>query len=76
MSAWAIGDQWRLWDVTNAGTRTGNFALANILGPALSSFQAWSFDSQTGILSIIPEPSRVMLLMLGLGGVLMRRQRA
>lgn len=76
MTAWTIGDQWRLWDVTNAGTRTGNFALANILAPALSSFQGWSFDSQTGILSIVPEPSRVMLLMLGLGGVLMRRRRA
>ena len=75
MSAWAIGDQWRLWDVSNAGTRTGNFALANIIAPLLSGPQAWSFDSSTGILSIVPEPGRACLLLLGLCGLLMRRRR-
>jgi len=76
MSAWAIGDQWRLWDVSNAGTRTGNFSLANIIGPALNGLQ-WNFDSQTGILSIVvPEPGRAMLLLLCLGGMLMRRRRS
>ena len=75
MSAWAIGDQWRLWDVSNAGTRTGNFALANLIAPLLSGPQAWSFDSSTGILSIVPEPGRACLLLLGLCGLLMRRRR-
>ncbi len=76
MSAWAIGDQWRLWDVTNAGTRTGSFALANIIAPLLSGGdKSWSFNSDTGILSIVPEPGRATLLLLGLCGMLGRRRR-
>ncbi|WP_409218335.1 autotransporter-associated beta strand repeat-containing protein [Prosthecobacter sp.] len=77
MSAWAIGDQWRLWDVTNAGTRTGNFALASIIAPLLSgNDKAWNFDSSSGILSIIaPEPGRIALTFLGLYGLLLRRRR-
>lgn len=76
MSAWAIGDQWRLWDVTNAGTRSGSFALANIIAPLLSGGgMEWSFNSNTGILSIVPEPGRATLLFLGLCAALFRRRR-
>ncbi len=77
LSAWAIGDQWRLWDVSNAGTRSGNFALANILAPALSGDKVWDFNSSTGILSIVvPEPGRAVLMLLGLGTLLLRRRRS
>ncbi len=75
MSAWAIGDQWRLWDVTNAGNRTGSFALANIIAPLLSVDKAWSFDSNSGILSIVPEPGRACLILLGMCGLQLRRRR-
>lgn len=78
MSAWAIGDQWRLWDVTNAGTRTGNFALASIIAPVLSSGEmAWSFDPSSGILSIIgvPEPTRALLICCGFLTLALHRRR-
>ncbi|MGV3663196.1 MAG: autotransporter outer membrane beta-barrel domain-containing protein, partial [Prosthecobacter sp.] len=76
MSAWAWGDQWKLWNVTGAGTITGSFNIASILGPALSGINVWSFDSSTGILSIVPEPGRASLIFLGLCGLLLRRRRA
>jgi autotransporter-associated beta strand protein len=76
LSAWAIGDQWRIWDVTNAGTRTGSFALANIIAPLLGPGKTWDFDSTSGILSITPEPGRSVLLLLGILGMCLRRRRS
>lgn len=77
MTAWSIGDQWRLWDVSNAGTRSGGFSFATIIAPFLTgNDKGFSFDPGTGILSIIaPEPSRVLLLTMALLGLLHRRQR-
>lgn len=68
MTSWAIGDQWRLWDVSNAGVRTGGFSFATIIAPFLDNGdKAFQFDPGSGILTIVaPEPSRACLLLAGL----------
>lgn len=77
MTAWAIGDKWRLWDVSHAGTLSGSAGFSAIIAPFLNGTdKAFSFDSSTGILSIIaPEPGRAAFIFLGLCGLLMRRRR-
>lgn len=74
MSAWAAGDSWLIWDTTNTGTLAGTLDLsAPVLGGGLS----WNFSQSTGILSIVgvPEPSRALLLLSGLFGLVLRRRR-
>ena len=75
MTNWAKGDMWKLWNVSGVGTIIGNVSLANIIGPALGGDRVFSFDSSTGILSIVPEPGRAMLLLLGLMAMVGRRRR-
>ena len=71
------GDSWKLIDLSGGGSITGTLLLdysALNLTPGLAA----SFDNGTGVLSItgaVPEPSRALLLMLGLMGVVGRRRR-
>ncbi len=69
----AVGDMWLLADLSGGGSITGTFTL-DVSSLNLGGLIA-SFDNSSGILSIAPEPSRALLLMLGLCGALMRRRR-
>ena len=76
MSGFAAGDQWLLADLSGGGSITGAFTLdytALGLGGGLTG----SLNNATGVFSIaaVPEPSRALLLMLGLMGVVGRRRR-
>lgn len=84
-SGWAANSSWKLIDwagLTPTGTFSnitpgiGNFADL----PDLSGFGlAWDLSSiyTTGVVSIavVPEPSRMMLMLLGLFGLFLRRRR-
>ena len=79
-SGWAVGDTWKLIDwsgVTNATKFTGSFTTLDL--PTLSGGLDWttSTDSNGYYISIVvvPEPSRAVLLVGGLGFALLRRRR-
>lgn len=84
-SGWAAGSSWQLIDWAGL-VPTGNFSnLTSTVGnfsnlPDLSTFGlGWDVSAiyNTGVVSIavIPEPSRAMLLLLGLLGLCFRRRR-
>lgn len=76
LSGFNIGDQWRLFDFTGGGSISGPITIDDsALG--LAPTMVGSFNSSTGIFSIVavPEPSRAVLGMMGLMGLLMRRRR-
>jgi autotransporter-associated beta strand protein len=88
IAAWAAGDMWRLFDWALATSVTGTFTnITSTVGnfndlPDLSAIDpllAWDASNlySQGTLSVvlIPEPSRVLLLLLGGLGLLMRRRR-
>ena len=67
------------WTVANAGTnlRTGGLGGGNLELPNLSPGLAWdvSMFSTNGIIVVVPEPGRVMLLLFGLAALVVRRRR-
>jgi autotransporter-associated beta strand protein len=73
------GDMWRLFDLTGGGTILSDFTglTLDYSSLALTGGLTGSFDRTTGVFSIVgvPEPSRMMLLGLGLLGLLFRRRR-
>ncbi|MCX6854673.1 MAG: autotransporter-associated beta strand repeat-containing protein [Verrucomicrobia bacterium] len=76
LSSFAVGDKWRLFDWAALSTISSDLAVdysSLSLGPTLSG----SFDRSSGIFSLnaVPEPSRALLVMLGVAGVLLRRRR-
>ena len=85
----AFGDVFNLLDWVNAGamggtfsaTTSGNFttggAWDDIDLPTLSPDYAWdtSAFASHGVLVVVPEPSRALMLMLGLLGLMIRRRR-
>ncbi len=84
-SGWAAGSSWQLIDWAGL-TRTGTFSnLTSTVGnfanlPDISNLGlGWDVSAiySTGVVSIavIPEPSRAMLLLLGLLGLFLRRRR-
>ncbi len=80
-----IGDVFNLLDWNTLGTKdasgsitTGGFTVSNDLAlPTLNT--GLSFDTSlfvsNGIIVVVPEPSRVLLLLAGMGFALMRRRR-
>ena len=75
MTGFSVGDKWKLFDIIS-GTIAGTFNIdtsALSLSPGLFG----DFDGNTGVFSItgVPEPTRALLLMLGLLGIGMRRRR-
>lgn len=82
-TGWVQGDAWKIfdWSGITAGTApsvgSGGFATVDL--PVLDTGKYWDTSQlySTGVISItlIPEPSRMMLLFLGLFGLCLRRRR-
>ena len=77
MTGFADGDMWTLFDYTGGGSISGTFASIDYSALNLSGGLVGTFDSGTGVFSVsnIPEPSRAMLLALGIVGLIQRRRR-
>lgn len=83
----AQGDVFNLVDWTQAGVVGGTFsagsgfsaggALGDFDLPILGAGLAWDTSAFTtyGVIVVVPEPSRVLFLMLGLLGLMLRRRR-
>ena len=78
-TAWAAGDVFKLFDWTNLTTLTGSFNVDAVdlnLGPSLSLDTSNLYTLGTVSITAIPEPSRALLLLLGLLGFTLRRRRS
>ena len=87
LTAWTDGDKWKLFDWALSGAPTGEFS--NLMGlptvgnfadlPDLSPTLAWDVSDLYvgGTISVVtvPEPGRLLLLMMGLLGMIRRRRR-
>jgi fibronectin-binding autotransporter adhesin len=69
----SYGDRWKIFQVTGPGTILADLTI-NATALGLSSLQV-SFDRDTGILSIVPEPSRTLMLLTGILLLQLRRRR-
>jgi hypothetical protein len=78
------GSIFKLLDWTTVGTAdslagSGSFTLTDLdlTGVALDSGLSWDTSALTtyGVLVVVPEPSRILLLMLGLSSFALRRRR-
>lgn len=78
MMEWAVNDSWKLFDWSGLGSRTGEFSILSL--PGLSGDLSWDTSKlyTDGIISItnVPEPGRMVLLMMALAAGVMRRRRA
>jgi autotransporter-associated beta strand protein len=75
-TAWAAGDVFKLFDWSSLSVLNGAFTVDAVdlnLSPSLSLDVSNLYT--LGTVSIIPEPSRLMLMLLGLFGLMMRRRR-
>jgi autotransporter-associated beta strand protein len=82
-TTFVAGDSWRIFDWTGVAAGTaplqGTNGFNSIIAPTLDVNLGWDYSNlfTTGTISVIviPEPSRALLLMLGLLGLMMRRRR-
>lgn len=77
-TAWAAGDVFRLFDWTNLTGLSGTFNVDAVdlnLAPTLSLDTSNLYTLGTVSITAIPEPSRALLMLLGLLGLTMRRRR-
>lgn len=82
-ASWVNGDRWQIFDWSGIASGTapavgsGGFATINL--PSLSGGLFWDLDGlySSGYIAItnVPEPSRALLLLLGLLGLMLRRRR-
>lgn len=70
---------WSTVGVLDSLAGTGSFTTANLDLSAFSLGSGLSWDTSAfttyGVIVVVPEPSRVLLLLLGLSGLLLRRRR-
>lgn len=78
MMEWAVNDSWKLFDWSGLGSRTGEFSILSL--PGLGGDLSWDTSKlyTDGIISItnVPEPGRMVLLLVALAAGVMRRRRA
>lgn len=75
-TGYASGDQWKLIDwSTLGGTASGTFTTFDL--PTLDGGLIWNTSMlyTLGTISIVPEPSRAGLILLGLAAAVLRRRR-
>jgi fibronectin-binding autotransporter adhesin len=77
LTGFNAGDQWLLADLTGGGSILGT-PMLDYLSLGLGGGLTGALNTGTGVFSIVgvPEPSRALLLMLGLGALMIRRRRA
>ena len=75
LSGFVAGDQWRFFDLASGSISSD--VTVDYSSLSLGSGLSGSFDRTSGIFSImgVPEPSRALLMMVGLAGVTLRRRR-
>jgi len=74
LSGWLWGDPWKIWDTISMGLLTGTITTIN--APSLGGGLPWDLDETTGVLSIVPKPSKALFSWLSLFSLMMRRRRA
>lgn len=78
-AGWSMGDAFKLFDWLGviAGTPPSSGAFASINLPTLDAGKSWDTTQifTSGTITIVPEPGRVLLLMLGFLGLAFRRRR-
>jgi fibronectin-binding autotransporter adhesin len=79
MTGFAANDEWRIFDLSALGVRTGAFDLSDISAPGLNPGLVWDYsrlytDGDIFVVSV-PEPGRALLLFAGLASIIGRRQR-
>jgi len=78
-AGWTVGDAFQLFDWLGvlAGTPPTSGAFASINLPTLDAGKNWDTTQifTSGIITIAPEPGRVLFLMLGVLGLAFRRRR-
>ena len=78
LTSFALGDKWKLFSFTT-GSIVGGFTSINDTALNLATGLYGSFTTDAGggyyVITNVPEPTRALLLMLGLLGIGMRRRR-
>ena len=77
MTGFAAGDMWTLFDLSGGGIISDAFGSLDYSALGLTSGLTGNFDTGTGVFSItaVPEPSRLLLLGIGIIGLTLRRRR-
>lgn len=76
LTGWTAGDSWQLMDWgTLSGTSTGTFTTVEL--PVLDGGLLWDLSTfyTTGLITVVPEPSRMLLLGMALMAAVLRRRR-
>lgn len=78
ISTFNMGDSWKLIDWGSVAANDRTVAFDTLTLPALDPSLNWdtSFLAQTGYITIVPEPGRMMLALIALVVVGMRRRRS
>ena len=77
LTGFAAGDMWTLFDLASGSFKPGSAHALDYSALSLGTGLTGTFDTLTGVFAIIavPEPSRALLLMIGMAGLCVRRRR-